>query len=336
MADQDDEKQGALALPSGPIRRALGSKPPPANSLPALSRATLKLVEASVEIRANPQAAELAFLSKLFVQATLPHRNPGDIPLWTRTNGNLSLTIQQGEHSGKLVGYPYGSIPRLLLFWITAEALRTGKRRLELGTSLHSFMSQLGLNPDNGSVGANRSDARRLRDQMTKLFASRISFSLSQSDAQQTRHAWLRMEIAPEGELWWSSRQPDQGTLWGSWIELGEKFYNAIITHPIPLDMRALNSLKRSPLALDLYAWATYTAFIASKNGASRFVAWRWLHEQFGAEYHDMKEFGRKARHALLKVEQVYPGLQLLRPFPRGGVEILPSSRPAIAATTAK
>jgi hypothetical protein len=37
--------------------------------------------------------------------------------------------------SGKPIGYPFGSIPRLLLFWITTEAVQTKVRRLELGKS---------------------------------------------------------------------------------------------------------------------------------------------------------------------------------------------------------
>ena len=41
-----------------------------------------------------------------------------------RTNGRLTLTLVS------TVGYPYGSIPRLLLFWLTKEAVRTKSRRI--------------------------------------------------------------------------------------------------------------------------------------------------------------------------------------------------------------
>jgi hypothetical protein len=40
-----------------------------------------------------------------------------------------------------------------------------------------------------------------------------------------------------------------QTALWESWIELGEKFFNAIIAAPVPADMRVLRALRRSPLA---------------------------------------------------------------------------------------
>jgi hypothetical protein len=86
--------------------------------------------------------------------------------------------------------------------------------------------------------------------------------------------------------------------------------------------MRALKALKRSPLALDLYAWATYTAFQTQTTGQSRGIPWELLHEQRGGEYDDIKEFGRQTRLALRKVQAVYPDLGI--EFEKGGVKVLP------------
>jgi hypothetical protein len=108
----------------------------------------------------------------------------------TRTNGNLTLGIQPSWdfEKGKSIGYPYGTIPRLLLFWMTTEALRTKNPRLELGHSLASFMRQLGLDP---SRGGKRSDAKRLRDQMRRLFQASISFHLAREEKGRKGEAWL-------------------------------------------------------------------------------------------------------------------------------------------------
>jgi hypothetical protein len=92
--------------------------------------------------------------------------------------------------------------------------------------------------------------------------------------------------------------------------------------------MRALKALKRSPLALDLYAWLTYEAFRANKSGKGRFVAWRLLAEQMGGDYADVKDFARYARQAMRKVQALYPTLKL-GPM-RGGVRVEPDSLPAI------
>jgi hypothetical protein len=268
-------------------------------------------------------------MARELVQCTLPHRNPGNVEAWTRKNGNLTLAIQPGwDHdAGKSVGYPFGSIPRLLLFWITSETVRKQGRRLELGSSLAEFMHELGLNPDNGT--GKRSDARRLRDQMERLFRARISFQRKhEGSGGRIGKSWLDMQIAPKGELWWDIKNPEQTALWGSWIELGEDFHRAITAAPVPVDMRALKALKSSPLALDLYAWLSHEAYRAHKSGKGRFVSWPLLMEQLGAEYSDPKNFGRYARAALKKVQLVYPSLKM--GSLRAGIRIEPGSFPAI------
>lgn len=292
-----------------------------------LTRQQLKFLDAAEAIHLDPDKAESAFMARQLVQATLPHKDPGNVPLWTRRNGNLTLTIQPGQKHGKLLGYPYGALPRLLLFWITTEAVRTKNPRLELGNSLASFMRQLGLNPDNGSQGAKRSDARRIRDQMERLFRATISFDQTRESDGRRGEGWVDMKVAPEGVLWWDEKLPEQGALWRSWIELSKQFFEAITAAPVPVDIRALNALKRSPLALDFYAWATYTAFQTQRKGQSRFVSWELLHEQMGAEYSTIKNFSQKARSALRKVQAVYPSLGL--EFEPGGVKVLPCN-PAV------
>ena len=112
------------------------------------------------------------------------------------------------------------------------------------------------------------------------------------------------MQIAPKGELWWDFKSPEQPTLFGSWIELGEEFYNAIITAPVPLDKRALTALKRSPMALDLYSWATYKTFVLSHSRKKeQFIPWRSFMLQLGANYSNVKDFKTKTKATFKKVQ---------------------------------
>jgi hypothetical protein len=226
----------------------------------------------------------------------------------------------------KSIGYPYGTVPRLLLFWLTTEAVRTKKRRIELGNTLAGFMRDLGLDP---AHGGKKGDARRLREQMRRLFSSRISFqqSLERDDGAQGQR-WLNMDVAPKGEYWWNPQSPEQGALWGSWLELGEDFFSAITSSPVPVDVRALRALKQSPLALDLYAWATYRTFAATQKKQSQFVSWKQLSQQLGTDYADPKNFKRKAKETFRKIEAVYPALIIKEA--RGGFTIHPSA-PAIS-----
>ena len=295
----------------------------------ALTTAQRKLIDSSVLILGTAaDAKDAAYVARELVQASLPHSNPGDVPLWTRRNGDITLAIQPGMNirTGKSYGYPYGTIPRLLLFWITTEAVRVRSPRLELGHSLNGFMADLGLNPDTG--GGKRGDAKRLRDQMERLFRSRFSLERLETHEDQVSNGWIDMQVAPKGQMWWSEKQPDQGALWGSWIELGEDFYRAITAAPVPVDMRALRALKRSPLALDLYAWLTYEAFRAQHSRRPRFENWAQLHSHMGGEYADLDNFRKKVKAALRKIKAVFPGLKLGKR--QGGIEVLTESRPAM------
>ena len=280
-----------------------------------------KLVDAATVIRMNPGDTEAAFMARELVQCTLPHTNPGNkLQAWTRRNGTLTLSVKPGSNEvGETFGFPYGVIPRLLLFWMTTEAVRTKKRRLELGHNLSSFMRELGLSPSSAGAGK-RSDARRLQDQMRRLFKATISFHQNIEEAHRHGERWLDMQVAPKGELWWDPKHPEQGVLWGSFIILGEDFFTAITARPVPVDMRVLRAIKRSPLALDLYAWATWRVFKLEKPA---FIPWAGLMEQMGAGYDNVDEFGRKARSALRKIRAVYPALNLN--YTKGGFLLHPS-----------
>ena len=282
---------------------------------------------AAFDIQTNePFSRDSIYLARQLVQVTLPHRDPGNTPHWSRTNGNLTLTIRPGwdAKTRQPLPYPCGTVPRLLLFWLTTEALRTSSRKLRLGGTLAQFMREVGLNP---ACGGKRGDHSRLKSQMLRLFRATISFEETIRDGKKEGDRWLDMQVAPRGELWWDARDIEQESLFDSWIELGETFYESIMAAPVPVDVRALHALKNSPLALDLYAWACYRSFLVTKRREKAFVPWRSLEKQLGTDYADPKDFKKKAKAMLRKVKLVYPGLELEEV--NGGIVLYPS-RPAI------
>jgi Plasmid encoded RepA protein len=286
----------------------------------------LQLIDCRVTIQENqPSSADLAFLARDLVQLTLPHSDPGDVPVWTRTNGSLLLVMARTKidrETGTLVGYPYGSIPRLLLYWLTTEVLRMKSCTVKLGSSLHNFMGSVGLSLATG--GGKRSNAVRLKDQMRRLFAASISIQSTDMSGPDDSGGML---VARRSRFWWNPEDAAQEDRSNGYVELSQDFYQTLINSPIPVDTRALKALNHSPLALDLYAWSTHKAYSTSLKNKSAFVSYRELQQQLGAQYSELKAFGRKFRTALTLVKNVYPELKV--EIETGGVVIYPS-QPAI------
>lgn len=297
--------------------------------LTPLTRQQKKIVEAGTSIAADRASdQDKAFLARQLVQTTMPHSDPGNVPVWSRQNGNVTLTIQQGyDEHGKPYGHPFGTIPRLLMYWMTTEALRMKTTKLELGDSLASFMDELGLD---SSRGGRRSDAQRLKEQMTRLLEARISFTTTVEHDGMVGQARDRMQVAEKTLLWWDQKSPKQRTLWGSFVVLDQRFFEAITANPVPVDLRALRAIKRSPLALDLYSLLTYQAFRAGKGGRARYMSWKQLQTALGTSYADTANLRKAIKPALVKIQAVYPDLAIGERD--GGIEVLPQSLPAIAA----
>lgn len=294
-----------------------------------MERQTERIIQAAMDIQQDaPSDQDKAFLARQLVQTTLPHADPGDVPVWSRTNGNITLLIQQGyKATGEGVGHPYGTIPRLLMYWMTTEAVRTKAPRLVLGDSLAAFMEELGLDPRGGGA---RSDRVRLEQQMRRLFAARISFEGTLQQEDMHAEVVEYMPIARRTVFWWNQKDPSQKTLWESYVELDGEFFAAITANPVPVDLRALRAIKRSPLALDLYSLLTYQAFRASKSGRPLFMTWRQMQSALGTSYTDHTDLRKAIKFALNKISVVYPGLAI--GHREGGIEVLPESVPAIAS----
>jgi hypothetical protein len=75
--------------------------------------------------------------------------------------------------------------------------------------------------------------------------------------------------------------------------------------------MRALKALKRSPLALDLYAWISYKSWNVTRLKKPQAVPWELLHAQLGADYAELRNFKLKATAAIRKIIDVQPEFRI-------------------------
>jgi hypothetical protein len=261
-------------------------------------------------------AGAIGFIAKFLVQTTLPHRRqPGSH--YTRTDGRFTLRITDVGGTG----LPFGSYPRLILIWMTSEAIRTSSRELELGPSLSKFMAELGLQATGGHWGT----IPRFRDQMQRLVGAAISMRWDQEIDGLQQAAGENLLLADRFQLWWTPQILPSVPSPASSITLSANFYEQLVAAPVPLDLRAVRVLKQSPLALDLYAWATRRVSYLER---STLISWEALRRSFGAGYADTPQGRVKFRARVLdafgRVCQVYSTLRL--EIEDGGVLLFPSA----------
>lgn len=246
----------------------------------------------SIEAESAKEAGAIGYMARVLTQATIPHKKVLGNE-FTRTNGVFSVSIL----SPAKIGLPYGTLPRLLLSWLTTEAVRKKSPEIVLGHTLSGFMQELGLIPSGGRWGT----IVRLREQMQRLFSSSISCDYEKGTEQK---ASLGFKLAKGYNLWWHPKQPEQASLWKSTVTLSKDFFEEIVDRPVPIDLRALNALKRSPLSLDVYCWLTYRMSYLKKQ---TIIPWEVLQAQFGADYARTRDFKRKFINHLKVVKAVYP-----------------------------
>ena len=269
-----------------------------------------QLVEAS---EADP---DLGFMARLLALCSLPRTNPGNRKEYKRVNGPYTLYMIAGGGC-KL---PFGNFPRLLLAWISTEAVRTQSRELVLGSSLAEFMRTLGVYSSGGHAQI------RLRNQMKRLFSAHVQLIYKDERGE----ARVSSSVADRAEFWWNESKPDQPSLWNSKIYLGEQLFNEIINHPVPIDINTLTALKRCSLGLDLYLWLAYRIFSLR---VPLQLSWRQLYHQFGtdpakaSDKRIIKIFRRQALRELKKIKTSWTELNYAT---APGVLILLPSTPAI------
>ena len=271
---------------------------------------------AAIEAEEAQAAGALVFMPGAVLQATLPYREPKDMPVWFKSNGRVSLLIQPGYvvhkqdiiENGKVrtaqvtqnLGFPYGAIPRLLLSWVATEAVKTQCQEVQLGKNLTSFMAGIGLiHASGGAAGS----ITRLKDQTRRLFGATINLSRVNESAADLSLNRQPIQITKRAAIW-DTEEGRPIDPFGSRITLSDDFYRECRDHPVPVDFRCLMKLRNSALCLDIYSWLTWRySFLTSPKQ----IPWSVLRDQFGTQAASERKFREAFRQALRHVLEVYP-----------------------------
>ena len=258
------------------------------------------------------ESTEIGFYGSLFASVSFPAKTPKKRH-WTRTNGRDTLVIEAGtapkirrrkivkddhgntEREALLV--PAGIIPRHIMLylsyvWVIKRQQGEQSKTINLGGSLNDFLKRINM-PKGGK------QYTLVLEQVRRLFNCRIGATRESGSGYQEQ---TPAPIITEQQIWWTAKQPDQQTILPSTITISDSLA-AILEKSFPLNLETVQAIGKNVLAFDLYAWLTSRHYSITKPVTISFKA---LHEQFGAEYAEVRDFKIRLKRAFELVGKHY------------------------------
>lgn len=237
---------------------------------------------------------------------SLPHRKLTEDQAWERTVGPLTLIIEPGRikiGSGpsKLLGVPYGARARLILIYLQTQAVLTQSREVNLGRSMREWMGRLGLSIGGETAAGLREQARRIA-----TCSMRFSWETTGKPGDKTATMVSNERIIKSGLFFHDSPRGDerQDTLFEDRVLLDADFFDQLRRHPVPLRDAAIQELKDSSTALDIYVWLAYRLHHLERRTP---IGWRDLYQQFGHAYRNIWQWKPRFITSLAEAVAAYP-----------------------------
>ncbi len=237
---------------------------------------------------------------------SLPHRKLPDDQAWERTVGPLTLIIEPGriklgDGPSKMVGVPHGARARLILIYLQTQAVLTNSREVSLGRSMRVWMGRMDLSVGGETASALREQARRIA-----TCSMRFSWKLQGGSPESSPTMMSNERIIKSGLFFHDGISKDnrQESLFEDRVMLDSDFFDQLRRHPVPLQDAAINQLKDSSTALDIYVWLAYRLHHLDKRLK---IGWRDLFQQFGAGYRNIWQWKPKFIGSLAEAVAAYP-----------------------------
>ena len=248
-------------------------------------------------------ANQLGFLNALHANCYLPRRKTTATE-YEHRNGNLHIVMEAGKLKNPNTGereqmpLPFGGKPRALLTYLNTYAVKHRTAEVYVGDSFTDFVKR--MSRTNSVSGGERGSLTLWKRQLNCLAAARTQISWTDGEALSTdqMHFARRIKI-------YMSRDPNEKSFFPTYLELSTDYYEHILEHAMPVDLRAVGQLTDRPLAYDIYLWATYR-LCRVKNRKGEFISWDSMKAQFGPDYKNMKHFKEPFKDALKLVKMLY------------------------------
>jgi hypothetical protein len=288
-------------------------------SIGELTPTLRRVVNASVDISMNTYPERIDFLHTILCQVGMPRKRV-ESKIFERRSGTASMILEAGRlyKRGKWIDMPlpYGTRPRLVMVYISSEAVRTKSRTIEIGESVYEFLKRLGIDTNGGQRGG----YTMFKKQMEALAACRMTIGLSSCNSDVT----INTQPISRFEAWFVGDGLER-PLWPGTLDLSQEFFDTLSDNAVPLDYRALAALKHSALALDIYTWLAHR-LCRIKKDSGIMLNWNSLKDQFGQEYKESRNFKKEFLTSLRQVNAAYPDAKIEQTS--GGLILKPSSPP--------
>ncbi len=239
----------------------------------------------------------------------LPYKRPaGDTNHFVRRYGRNSLGLTAGmltnPETGNMEaqGLPYGPKARLLLLHLCSEAIRQKSPTIEIADSMTAFIRDLGFPVTGGARGS----LNQFKEQLNRLAACHMQIGMWDPVTKAAR----TINAAPvESFDVWLPQDANQKVLWASTLTFDERFYQSLIKHALPVDMRAARAFAGSARKLDLLFWLGYRMRTISRP---YLLTWENLHAQFGQGGNSpraLRDFRQEFRADVAGMREVFPKL---------------------------
>jgi hypothetical protein len=249
----------------------------------------------------------------------LPYREPKGVTSFFKEYGRNTLAINAGRLTNpvtgemEMQGIPYGPKARLMLLHLCTEAVRQRTPKIEVASSLSGFIRDMGF----PVTGGDRGTLRQFKEQLNRLAACSMQIGLWDG----TRASTLNVPPFRQMDVWLPINvDPDQGLLWSSTITFHRDFFDNLLQHALPVDMRAARAFAGSARKLDLLFWVGYRL---SRLERPLRLTWDNLYKQFGSENGSIRSFRQEFRKDVAHLTEVFPRLRLT--LDDGGMQLLPS-----------
>ena len=255
-----------------------------------------KEIELAIQM-SEKQERDIWYSYSTFCTHFLPP-SPTDKKEITTTYPNNAMTISAiGDAM-----LPYGSIPRIIICYLSTEAKITGERTVPIGQTINEFVKKIGYTPSYIANGTNE----LVLEQLEKLYRTEFSHDYSESrylenGTKETYRLQKSFKIFDEKLAFESVKHNIVQQQMAS-VTLSETFFNEIQEHSVPLSLEILKALKRSPLALDLYVFISYR----SNTGRVIGIKLNDLMNQFAIDYEKWR-FKQRLSTALKLVKAKWP-----------------------------